>query len=133
VVGGGSEDACYIASNAWFLSYADNHIFRSSGVQEFRSSGVTGVQEFSDRFHLRIGHCLMAGEAELLLVDQLGDGQGEVVPLLVASLLVGRYGVVNHRHDALLLEVLLEGIAMRGEDGVDVIDAVGKRGVRSEE
>ena len=44
----------------------------------------------------------MAGDGELLGVDSLGDGQGKVVPVRETVLLVGRYGIVDLRLDAIV-------------------------------
>ena len=53
----------------------------------------------------------MAGDGEFLLADLLGNGQAEGAPFAVATLAVRRYGVVNQRLDAVVLQVGLQFVA----------------------
>ena len=68
----------------------------------------------------------MAGDGELLGVDSLGDGQGKVVPVRETVLLVGRYGIVDLRLDAVGGEVFLQLVAMLAEHGQDMTDRVAR-------
>ena len=67
-----------------------------------------------------VGHHGGDGEGELLGVDLLGDGKGEVVELRVAFLTVGRNGVVDDGLHAVVGEILLQLVAALGTDREDV-------------
>ena len=71
-----------------------------------------------------IGHDLMAGDREFLVVDLLRDGQFKSIPLRIAFLLVGRNGIMDHGLHTIVGEVLLELVTMGTEDSEDVIDAI---------
>ena len=66
----------------------------------------------------------MAGDAEFLLVDLLGDGERQMIPLLITLLLVGRYGIMYLRFNAVVCEISLQFVAARTENGEDMIDAI---------
>lgn len=53
-------------------------------------------------------------------MDLLRDGEGEVVPLPVALLPVGRYRIVDYRLDSVVVKVLLQFIAVSCPDAEDV-------------
>lgn len=117
----------------------------SFSVQEKRSSGRKGVEDVGVQVrekrvsgmrdtesvqgchyvrHLVVGHGGVEWQAEFLASKLFGDGKGKLVVLLVARLLVGWNGVVDEGLDAVVAEVLLQGVAVGGEDGEDVIDVV---------
>lgn len=70
------------------------------------------------------GHGWTDGKGEFFVGDALGDGEGEVVPLSVAGLAVWGDGVMDEGLDALLSEVIAEGIttAVAYEDGEEMPD-----------
>lgn len=88
--------------------------------------GLTGGRPLVDEADylgdFGVGHDGGDGEGEFLGVDLFGDGEGEVVELWVAFLTVGWDGVVDDCLDAVVGEVLLELVAVGGEDGEDVED-----------
>lgn len=67
-----------------------------------------------------VGHHGGDGEGELLGVDLLGDGKGEVMEFRVAFLTVGRNGVVDDGLHAVVGEIFLQLVAALGADGEDV-------------
>ena len=68
----------------------------------------------------------MAGDGEFLGVDLFGDGQREVVPCLITTLLVGRYGIMDLRLDAVGGEECLQFIATLAENGEDMVYGVAR-------
>lgn len=85
------------------------------------------MKGLDDGLDLLVGHGLMAGDGEFLLADKLCDGQFERIPLPIATLAVGRNGVMNLRLDAFFDEETLQFVAARAENGEDVIDTVAVR------
>lgn len=73
---------------------------------------------------LFVCHCRMAGQAQFLSVDALGDRQREFVPYRVAGLLVRRYRIVYFRLHAVVGQILFQFIATRRKDWEDMTDAV---------
>lgn len=71
----------------------------------------------------------MTREGEFLRSNLLGDGQGEVVPIGIAFLLVRRDGIMDLRLYAVVEEVLLQFIATRTEYRKNVPDG-GRRSLR---
>ena len=64
-------------------------------------------------------------QAEFLLVDLLGDGEGEVVPRLVTLLLMRRNGIVDEGLDAVFRQMGLQRVALLAQNREKVIDVVG--------
>ena len=57
-------------------------------------------------------------------MNLLGEGEGEVVPLLVATLFVRRDGIMDLSFYAIVLQVLLQAVALLAENGEDMPHAV---------
>ena len=85
---------------------------------------LEGIDGLDDLPCFGFAHCGTDGEGELGAVYLLGDGQRQMGILSVALLLMGRDGVVDEGLDAVLLEVLLQAVALVAEDGEEVVDIV---------
>ena len=66
----------------------------------------------------------MAGNGELLGMNELSDGQRKRSPLFVALLLMGRNGIVNLGLDAVISEVAFEFVATGTENGEDMVNTI---------
>lgn len=49
----------------------------------------------------------MARDGKFLSMDLLSDGEREIIPIAVATLLVWRYGIMNLSLYAIILKILL--------------------------
>ena len=78
------------------------------------------VDFFDDVFLFPFGECRIAGQAELMAGYQFRHGEGGGVPFWIATLLVGRDGVVYQRLDALVGEIGLQLVSPRCHEGYDV-------------
>ena len=57
-------------------------------------------------------------------MNLLSEGEGEVVPLLVATLFVRGDGIMDLSFYAMVLQVLLQAVALLAENGEDMPHAV---------
>ena len=57
-------------------------------------------------------------------MNLLGEGEGEVVPLLIATLFVRGDGIMDLSFYAMVLQVLLQAVALLAENGEDMPHAV---------
>ena len=61
---------------------------------------------------LFVSHYGTDGQTQLLVVDLLGDGQTQRIPLLIALLFVGRNGVVNYSLYTVFGQILLQFVTL---------------------
>lgn len=80
---------------------------------------LNGLDDGLDFF---VGECRVAGQAQLLTVYLLGDGERKGIPLGITSLLVGWNGVVYHGLYALFGKIGLQEVSAWAENGEEVID-----------
>ena len=66
----------------------------------------------------------MARDGKFLSVDLLSDGEREIIPIAVATLLVGRYGIMDLSLYAIILMILLKAVAMLTKHRKDMPNAV---------
>ena len=66
----------------------------------------------------------MAGDGEFLSVNLLSDGEREIIPIAVATLLVRRYGIMNLSLNTIILKILLKAVAMLTKHRKDMPNAV---------
>ena len=90
----------------------------------WRKRDLKSVQKLDDGFRFLVSHGRMAGKAEFLLVDALGDRQGKRVPRLIALLLVGRKRIVDFRTYVVGFQVCLQLIATLRQDRENVPDTI---------
>ena len=66
----------------------------------------------------------MAGNGKFLSVNLLSDGEREIIPIAVATLLVRRYGIMNLSLNTIILKILLKAVAMLTKHREDMPNAV---------
>lgn len=67
---------------------------------------------------------MIAGDGEFLGVDLFGNGEGEVIPFLIATLFVRGDGIMNLSFYAMVLQILLQTIAVLTKNREDMPNAV---------
>ena len=82
------------------------------------------IEEVDHPVGLFICQSLMTGYAKLLGMNLLRNGEAQVIPLTIALLMVGWYGVMYLRFHIIITKILLEQVAPFAEDREYMPDAI---------
>ena len=73
---------------------------------------IETIQESNNLFYFFIFHSLITWNAEFLSMNTLSNRKSQIIPLTIACLTVGRYGIMDDRPYPILLQKSLQFITL---------------------
>src|SRR3989338_1689108 len=94
------------------------------GYEGLRTSALKGHHLLSDKRNLFLGHLRVYGKGDAALAELLANGKTALLQpeIRVARLEVQSHGIMRSGHDALLVEVLEQAVAVPGLDDIEMVD-----------